>query len=65
MWFGVVLYWHVVDNIYLWYCIELLFISHQGTDALAEVADMVVDIIQEGFARTFSHDHDFLCICIG
>ena len=62
MWFGVVLYWHVIENICLPYCIELLFISHQGTDALDEVADMDADIPQEGVARPFSHDHDCLCI---
>ena len=62
MWFGVVLYWNVIENICLRYCIELLFISHQGTDALDEVADMDADIPQEGVARPLSHDHDCLCI---
>ena len=40
MWFGVILSWRVVDNLFFWYCIKGLFDSHEGTDALAEVADL-------------------------
>ena len=62
MWFCVALSWCVVENICFRYCIEYLFVIHDGTNALAEVADMDADITQEGVARPFSHDHDCLWI---
>ena len=49
----------VVDDIYLWYCVEGVIVCREGTDALAEVTDLDVDIPQEGAAWPLSHDHDF------
>ena len=40
----------VVDNIYLWYCIEGVIGCHEVNDALAEVTDLDADIPQEGAA---------------
>ena len=48
----------MVDDLYLWYCLEGVFICHEGTDALAEVTDLDADIPQEGAAFPTSHDHD-------
>ena len=48
----------VLDNFYFWYCLEGVIISHEGTDALAEVTDLDADIPQEGAAFPTSHDHD-------
>ena len=62
MWFSVVLYWRVVDNIYLWYCIECLFVSHEGTDTLDEVTEMDADITQEGISIPSSYDNDCLLL---
>ena len=50
----------VIDNFYLQYCVEGVVIFHEGTDALAEVTDLDVDIPQEGAAFPTSYDHDFL-----
>ena len=60
MWFCVVLSWFVVHNICFRYYIEGLFFSNEGTDALAEVSDLDVDITQEGVTIPSSHDSDFL-----
>ena len=49
----------VLDDLYLWYCVEGVVIFHEGNDALAEVADLDVDILQESAACPTSHDHDF------
>ena len=62
MWFCVILYWCVVANICFQYCIECLFVCHEGTDTLAEIAEMDADIPQEGVAIPSSHDHDYLWI---
>ena len=62
MWLCVVLFLCVVDNLCFWYCIELLFVFHEVTDALAKVADLNAGIPQEGFAYTLSNDHDCLWI---
>ena len=59
MWFCVVISWCVIDNFYLWYCVESLLACHEGTDTLAEVTDLDADIPQEGTACPSSHDHDF------
>ena len=40
----------VVENFYLWYCVEIVIGCHEGTDALSEVTDLDVDIPQEGAA---------------
>ena len=63
--FCVVLSWCVVDNICFRYFIEGLFVSHEGTDALAEVSDLDADIPQEGVTIPSSHDRDFLWIHFG
>ena len=42
----VVMSWCVVDNLYLWYCVEVVICFHEGTDALSEVTDLVSDIPQ-------------------
>ena len=49
----------MVDNFYFWYFVEGVIFFHEGTDALAEVTDLDVDIPQEGAACPLSHDHDF------
>ena len=38
--------------------LESLLVFHEGTDTLAEVTDMDVDIPLEGAACPSSHDHD-------
>ena len=48
LWLCVIVSWCVVDNYYLWYCVESVIVFHEGTDALAEVTDLDVDIPQEG-----------------
>ena len=63
--FYFVLSWCVGDNLFFWYCIECLFVCHDGTDALAEVAHLDEDIPQEGVASLSSHDHDCLWIHFG
>ena len=65
MWFGVVLSWRVVYNIFFQYCIESLFVSHEGTESLAEVSDLDADILQEGVAIPLSHDNYCLWIQFG
>ena len=50
MWVCVRLTRCVVDDFYLWYCVEGVVICHEGTDALAEVADLDADIPQESAA---------------
>ena len=62
MCFCVVFSWCVGDNIFFRYFIECLFVCHEGTDALAEIADLNLDIPQEGVTCPSSHDHDFLWI---
>ena len=62
MWFYIVFSWYVVNNICFWYCIQLLFVFNEGTDALDEVSDLDADIPQEGVARPSSHDHYSLWI---
>ena len=56
---------YLVENLCFRYCIECLFICHEDTDALAEVADMDVDIPQEVAACPSFHDCDCLCIHFG
>ena len=48
----------VVDDFYLWYCVEGVIVFHEGTDALAAVTDLDADILQEGSACPSSHHHD-------
>ena len=50
--------WCVVDNFYLWYCVESVLVCNEGNDAFAEVTDLDVDILQEGAACPLSHDYD-------
>ena len=38
----------VVDDFYFWYCVEGVIVFYEGTNDLAEVADLDVDILQEG-----------------
>ena len=59
MWFGVILSWSVVENIWFWYFIEWLFVHHEGTDDLPEVAGLDTNIPQEGVASPLSHDNYF------
>ena len=47
----------MVDNFYFWYFLESVIGCHKGTDALTEVTDLDVDILQEGAACPSSHDH--------
>ena len=42
------MFWCVVENFYLCYCVERGIGCHEGTDPLAEVTDLGVDIPQEG-----------------
>ena len=65
MWFGVVLSWRVVENICFPYCIEVLFVSHEGTDDLSEVADLDVDIPQRGVSIPSSRYHYCIWIHFG
>ena len=55
----------VVDNLCFQYCTECLFVSHEVTDALADSADLELDIQQEGAARPLSHYHDCLWVHFG
>ena len=48
----------MVDNLYLWYCVEGVVIWNEGTDAFAEVTDLDADIPQESADLPKSHDHD-------
>ena len=48
----------MVYYFYLWYCIEGVVICHEVTGALAEVADLDADILQESAVSPTSHDHD-------
>ena len=50
----------MIDNLYLCYCVESLLVCHEGTDALAEVTELDVDIAQEGDACPYPHYHDYL-----
>ena len=50
LWVCVFLSRCVVDNLYLWYCVEGVIFCPEGTDALAEVTDLDADIPQEGAA---------------
>ena len=52
----------MVDNFYFWYCVEILLVCHEVTDALAGVTDLETDILQEGSACPLSHDNDYLLI---
>ena len=58
LWFYVVVYWCVVDNFYLWYCVEVVIGCHEVNNALDDVTDLDDDIPQEGAACPLSHDHD-------
>ena len=49
----------MVDDFYFWYCVEVVIICDEDTDALADVTDLDADILQEGAACPTSHDHDF------
>ena len=49
-------------NLCFRYFIECLLVCHEGTDALAGVADLDADKPQEGAAFPSSHDHDCLWI---
>ena len=51
--------WCVVENFYLWYCVESVIVCHEVTDALAEVTGLDADTPQEGAACPSSHDNDF------
>ena len=55
----------MVDGLYLWYCVEGVIFCHEGTNALAEVTDLDVDIPQEGTACPSSHDHDCFWVHFG
>ena len=55
----------VVDNIYLWYCVEYVIFCHEVTDALAEVTKLDVDAPQEGPAFPLSHYHDCFRVHFG
>ena len=55
----------VVYNFYFWYFLEIVIVFHEGTDALAEVTDLDVDIPQEGAACPTSHDHGCLWVHFG
>ena len=48
----------MVDDFYFWYCVEVVVIWHEGTDALADGPDLDADIPQESTACPMSHDHD-------
>ena len=48
----------MIDNLYLWYCVEIVIGCHEGTDALAKVTELDADILQEGDACPSSHNHD-------
>ena len=58
LWFCVILSRCVIDDFYFWYCVEGVILCHDGTDALAEVTDLDVDIPQEGAVCPSYHDHD-------
>ena len=49
----------MIDDFYLWYCVEGVIVCHEGTDALSEVTDLDADIHQEVAACLLSHNHDF------
>ena len=55
----------VVDNLYLWYCVEGVIVGHEGTDDLAKVTDLYGDIPQEGATFPSSHYHDCLRVQFG
>ena len=57
--------WCVVDNFCLCYYIESLLVCHEGTDALAEVTDLDVDIPQEGAAHPSFYDNDCFRVHFG
>ena len=49
----------MVDNFYFWYCVEIVIVCHESTDALDKVTDLDADIPLEGAACSYPHDHDF------
>ena len=55
----------MLDNFYFCYCVEYVIGCHEGTDALAEVTDLDVDIPQEGASLTSYHDHDCFRVHFG
>ena len=55
----------MADNLYLWYCVEILIVCHEFNDALAEVTDMNADITQEGAGCPSSDDHDCFRVYFG
>ena len=57
--------WCVVENLYLWFCVESVIGCHAGTDDLAEVIELDVDITQEGDDFPSSHDHDCFRVHFG
>ena len=57
--------WCVVDNLYSWYFVKSVIGCHEGTDALAEVTDLYVNILQEVTACPSSHDHDCFWVHFG
>ena len=44
---GVVLYWCVVDYLYLWDIVECIVDCNESTDEFDEIADLDVNIPQE------------------
>ena len=44
LWFCVFVSWCAVENIFFWYCVEILLFCHEGTYTLAEVTDLDADI---------------------
>ena len=65
LWFCVVVSWCVVENLYFWYCVEILFVFHEDTGALAEFTDLDADIPKEGADLPSFHDHDCFLIQFG
>ena len=65
MWVCVVVSWCVVDHLYFWYCVEIVIVCHEGSDALSEVTDLDADIPQEGDVCPLSHDNDCFQVHFG
>ena len=55
----------MVDDFYLWYCVEIVIFCHEGTDTLAELTDLDADIPQEGAACPSPHDNDCFRVHFG
>ena len=55
----------MVDNICFRYCIECLLVFREGTNFIAEVADIDVDIPQESADPPSSYDRYFIWIHFG